>query len=64
MFRRELVADGGVACVSGGRDVGLGDGVASLKCGDSLHTMALLLLPAVRGSKNERGTSAEVLTIA
>jgi hypothetical protein len=54
-FRRERVADGGTAGVSGGRDVGLGDGVASLICGDFGYPMALFLLPAVRGSRNERG---------
>ena len=36
-FRREAVSrTGELRGVSGGRDVGLGDGVASLKCGDSL----------------------------
>jgi hypothetical protein len=34
--------------VSGGRDVGLGDGVASLICGDFVDPRSLLLLPAVR----------------
>jgi hypothetical protein len=33
-FRRELGRGRGWRVVSGGRDVGLGDGVASLKCGD------------------------------
>ena len=47
-FRRERVAGEGMAGVSGGRDVGLGDGVASLKCGDFGYPMALFLLPAVR----------------
>ena len=37
-----------VGGVSGGRDVGLVVGVASLKCGDFVYPRALLLLPAVR----------------
>ncbi len=43
-----MFADEDVAVVSGGRDVGLGDGVASLKYEDLGYLMALFLLPAVR----------------
>jgi hypothetical protein len=43
--------------VSGGRGVGPGVGVASLKYGDfGFDPRALFLLPAVRWSRNERDT--------
>ncbi len=53
--RRERLSRAKRRVVSGGRDVGLGDGVAALICGDFGYPMAPLLLPPVHCSRNERG---------